>query len=311
MVFSSFLDLAPSYVALLQNHATATLTANAMQTEGALLSSVQQIQNRLCKLTSDSLEQKDLNEAGRFLEENLAATPAGLPMAMNECAYKRHNTTIMSICNGSARNRTITQGEVKRGIAQLFKDCNKLGTFTGVHVVNNLTFAAYGIFAGINIKPPGGKNPPDTPGSVRKRGRGSWLEFVGDSPLGARADETATDCPVSFFGKSRTDCPRPEGITLNEDGSCGPIRPNMNSCQTFCEQKRTGLLGPETRAPGEAGESQPPGQALALTKGKETSISQGFSAGLEGVVKEVFGAGVTYECQSAFLPYRIMMRASY
>lgn len=253
-----------------------------------------QMQDRVYKLTGTSLEQADLNAAGRFLEKNLAATPAGLAMVMNECVYKRHNTTVMSICNGSARNRTITQGEVQRGISQLFKDCNKLGTFTGVHVVNNLTFAAYGIFAGINIKPPGGKNPPDTPGSVRRGGKGSWLEFVGDSPLKVRADET--DCPVSFLGQSRTDCPRPEGITLNEDGSCGPILPNKNSCQTFCEQKRTGLLGQETRAPGEAGLSQLPGQALALTKGKETSISQGFSAGLEGVLKEVFGAGVTYEC---------------
>lgn len=287
-----------------------TRTANATQTEGEFLSTFQKRQSPSGPLTCSSLEQKDLNEAGRFLEENLAATPAGLPMVMNECAYKRHNTTIMSICNGSARNRTITQGEVKRGIAQLFKDCNKLGTFTGVHVVNNLTFAAYGIFAGINIKPPGGKNPPDTPGSVRRSGRGSWLEFVGDSPLGARADETATDCSVNFFGNSRTNCPRPEGITLNEDGSCGPIRPNMNSCQTFCEQKRTGLLGPETRAPGEAGESQPPGQALALSKGFETSVSQGFSAGLEGVFKEVFGAGVTYECQSASRPRRIVTRDS-
>ncbi|KAG9255763.1 uncharacterized protein F5Z01DRAFT_699541 [Emericellopsis atlantica] len=230
------------------------------------------------------LEQKDLENAGRILGDSLSL-PGGFPMLTDECVYKRENTTIVSICNGNARNRTITQGEAKRGISQLFKDCNSKGTFTGVHVVNNLTFAAYGIYAGINLKAPPGMNPPDTPGSGRGRGKATWLEFVGEGPMQARADDI--DCPVGFFGETRTDCARPEDITYDEeDGSCGPISARSNEW----------LLGPETSAPGEAGEPRSPGQAVAMTEGEETSVSQGFSAGLEGVVKEVFGAGVTYSC---------------
>jgi len=41
------------------------------------------------------------------------------------------------------------------------KDCGAGGTFNGVHVVNNLTFAAFGVYGGKNIAVPNGSPPPD------------------------------------------------------------------------------------------------------------------------------------------------------
>lgn len=46
-------------------------------------------------------------------------------------------------------------------IARLTKDCGAGGTFNGVHVVNNLTFAAFGVYGGKNIAIPSGAPPPD------------------------------------------------------------------------------------------------------------------------------------------------------
>lgn len=193
---------------------------------------------------------------------------------------------------------------------QLFKTCDQLGAFTGVHVINNLTFAAYGIFGGVNIRVPDGANPPDTPGSKKPR---TWLEFVGDGPRSKRQDpddgEEVGDCLLGFNGDERDDCSMGEDVYWeeDEDGVCGPIQAD-NECQVFCEQTRTGLLGPETKAPGEFGESQLPGSHLAMTEGEETSVTQGFSVSLEGIVEEIFGAGVGYECTSEESPFLFLLR---
>lgn len=168
---------------------------------------------------------------------------------------------------------------MRRGVNQLVKDCGLEGGFTGIHVVNNLTFAAYGVFGGINLKTPGGANPPDVPGggsSKQKRGSLSKRE----------------DCNLSYNGEERTDCPFK--YKLNDDGSCGQWQSLDNGCEQFCEQKRMGLLGVETSAPGKGGESQPVTVGLQVTEGTEVSISNGFSIGVEGTFKEVVGAGLSY-----------------
>lgn len=95
---------------------------------------------------------------------NTLVFPKGRQILQNECIYKRENSTIVSICNGSARNRTIVRSEARRGIEQLIKDCGSDGAFSGAHVVNNLTFAAFGIFGGSSLKGPPGKPDPETPG---------------------------------------------------------------------------------------------------------------------------------------------------
>lgn len=97
---------------------------------------------------------------------NKLVFPNGLLMEQNDCIYKRENTTIVSICNGGARNRTVGRDEAQRGINQLIKDCGADGAFSGAHVVNNLTFAAYGVFGGNMLKGPPGKPDPETPGTT-------------------------------------------------------------------------------------------------------------------------------------------------
>lgn len=167
---------------------------------------------------------------------------------------------------------------VRRGVNQLVKDCGLEGGFTGIHVVNNLTFAAYGVFGGINLKPPTGSNPPDVPGGGSKRKQG----------LSKRND----DCNLAWDGKERTDCPFKN--KLNDDGSCGAWKALSNKCQQFCEKTRMGLLGVETRAPGKGGESTPVTVAVEVSQGTEVTISNGFSIGVEGVYKDVVGAGLSY-----------------
>jgi len=99
---------------------------------------------------------------------------------------------------------------------------------------------------------------------------------------------------IGFSGEPRTDCARK--YYLAPDGSCdGELNPG-NQCQVFCEVKRTGFLGIETVAPGEWGVQKPANQPFTLANGVETTVSHGFSIGIEGIVKEVFGAGVTYSC---------------
>ncbi|GJC89251.1 hypothetical protein ColLi_12089 [Colletotrichum liriopes] len=201
-------------------------------------------------------------------------------MAKDDCIFSHVNTTLVSLCNGNARNRTVNRGEVRRGISQLVKDCNLDGGFTGIHAVNNLTFAAYGV-GGVILAPPPGGNPPDVPGSRRS------------SRL------TKRDCAVAYDGVPHFDCEWKN--KMNEDGTCGQITPENNKCQTFCELRRTGFYGHEERAPGPGGSQQAPGVKPELTKGHETSISNGFSIGVDGIFKDAIGAGVSYASYSITL----------
>ncbi|KAJ1333153.1 hypothetical protein MN608_03143 [Microdochium nivale] len=183
------------------------------------------------------------------------------------------NTTIVSLCNGSARDRHINRAEVRRGIEQLIKDCGLIGGFTGFHVVNNLTFGAYGVAGGVNRYPPAGSPPPDTPG-----GSTVWL--------------AKRDCsPIPYDGQPREGCDRK--YELNDDGTCGDLNTD-NGCQAYCELTRRYLLGPETKAPGDRGQRWAATAPIELTESKEYSISTGFDIGVEGIAKEIFAAGVSF-----------------
>ncbi|KAI8297281.1 hypothetical protein K4K59_003552 [Colletotrichum sp. SAR11_240] len=221
--------------------------------------------------------EKDSLEAAQYLTNTIVTSDAFF-MAMDDCIFAHVNTTVVSLCNGNQRNRTINRDEVKRGVDQLIKDCGLDGGFTGIHVVNNLTFAAYGV-GGVSLTQPPGSNPPDVPGS-KKRSKGRSLL-------------TKRDCAYAYDGVPHFDCDAKN--KLNEDGTCGQITPENNKCQVFCELRRTGFLGHEQRAPGAGGDQQLPGKAVELGAGSETSISNGFSIGVEGIFKEVIGAGVSYE----------------
>ncbi|CAI0645774.1 unnamed protein product [Colletotrichum noveboracense] len=116
--------------------------------------------------------EQDSLEAAQYLT-NTVVTSDAFSMAKHDCIFAHVNTTVVSLCNGSQRNRIINRDEARRGIDQLIKDCGLNGGFTGIHVVNNLTFAAYGV-GGLSLSPPPGSNPPDVPGS-RKRSLGRSL----------------------------------------------------------------------------------------------------------------------------------------
>jgi hypothetical protein len=103
-----------------------------------------------------------------------------------------------------------------------------------------LTIAAYGVFGGINLKPPTGANPPDIPGGGSRQ---------------KRSLSKRDDCNLGFDGVERTDCKFK--YKLNDDGSCGDWKNIGNKCQQFCEQKRMGLLGVETRLPVQAARPSP------------------------------------------------------
>ncbi|KAF2997743.1 hypothetical protein G7054_g9121 [Neopestalotiopsis clavispora] len=207
--------------------------------------------------------------------ENTIVTSDDFFMAKGDCVYAHVNTTMVSLCNGHGRNRTVSRSEVKRGVNQLIKDCGLQGGFTGVHVVNNLTFAAYGVFGGINIAPPAGSPPPDTPGGTSRK----------------RSSLVKRDCLLNFDGVSHTDCDWKN--KMQDAEKCGDVDTGSD-CQIFCEQRRTGLLGVETKAPGMGGEQQPVHTSITLEDGKEISISNGFSIGVDGVFKEAIGGGVSY-----------------
>lgn len=239
-------------------------------------------------LNSFRFTKPDAALAADFVINNVTRVN-GLFLAEKECVYNRANTTVVSLCNGSGRNRTVTQGEVRRGINQLFEDCGAGGSFNGVHVVNNLTFAAYGIHAGKNVAVPEGSPPPDLPGRLARLARQSVPPADDD------------DCNLGVTGESHTDCPRPEGHTALADGSCPAPITHENGCQVYCEVRRAGFLGLETRAPDEWGELTAAGTLRNLESGHETSISSGFSIGVDGVFKDSIGAGVSYQCKSFHL----------
>lgn len=69
----------------------------------------------------------------------------------------------------------------------------------------------------------------------------------------------------------------------------------------YCELSRTGFLGIETLLEGEDNIIIESGTENTLEVGKSVTISHGFSIGFEGVFKEAFGAGVSYECEYQIL----------
>lgn len=236
-----------------------------------------------------SYTEKDSLEAAEHLRETIV-TSDNFFMAKDDCIYSHRNTTIVSLCNGAARDRRINRNEVRRGINPLIKDCGLEGGFTGVHVVNNLTFAAYRIFGGKNLgPPPRGSPPPDVPGgtrssSIRKR---SSHRFVKRDP-----------CTIlTYNGVERRDCAWENA--LNPDGLCSQLT-IKNNCEAFCEVRRIGLLSIETRMPRKGGEAHIPRVSIVLENSKEYSITNGFSIRVEDVAKEVIGAGLSFQCLFPF-----------
>lgn len=102
----------------------------------------------------------DAVQAANFVVEKLIPSE-GRYFTTNYCYYKLLNTTVVGICNGAARNRTITADEARRGIDQIVKDC---GVDSGYHVVNNLTFSMYGVRGGMKALVPKTFAYPDFPG---------------------------------------------------------------------------------------------------------------------------------------------------
>lgn len=113
-----------------------------------------------CARLSDSYQPADAAKASEIVVTKLITT-AGRAIRTNYCYYNVLNATIAGVCNGSARNRTITADEVRRGFEQIVTDC---GNNSGYHVVNNLTFSAYGLVGGIKALVPKTFDYPDFPG---------------------------------------------------------------------------------------------------------------------------------------------------
>ncbi|KXJ85951.1 hypothetical protein Micbo1qcDRAFT_209513 [Microdochium bolleyi] len=220
--------------------------------------------------------EKDSLEAAEYLREKIVTSDRFF-MAKDDCIYAARNTTIVSLCNGSARDRHVNRAEVGRGINQLIKDCGLDGGFTGIHVVNNLTFAAYGTSGGLKRSPPTGSPPPDVPGGSSRRSKNLLAK---------------RDCNLDYNGKWAEDCDREN--EMNDDGTCGETSADSD-CKVYCELKRRKLLGQETSAPGEGGEPQSSGTDISLEDSQEFSVSSGFSIGVEGSFKDAISAGVSYQ----------------
>lgn len=264
-----------------------------------------------CRFHAQSYKSEDALFAADILANN-NTFEHGTYIEENSCIYHNHESTIVSLCNGSGRNRTVHRGEVRRGIDQLIKDCSiDEGPFSGVHVVNNLTFAAYGIFGGKNIKVPAGANPPDTPGGA-KRGhmeRSLPPPFVRSrytahpspsllSPSGPFGKRQIDPCAaMGYDGNPKYNCPQKPEHTLRKDGTC-PAPVYSSNCWAYCEIKRTGYLGLETVLSGQAQTQNLPAISVALQSGAEYTVSNGFSVGVEGILKEVFALSVNYACKS-------------
>jgi hypothetical protein len=239
---------------------------------------------RIAADTLRSYQGVDAVQAANWLWQNNTFED-GKFLAKKQCIYRRQNSTIVSLCNGSARNRTVNRAEVRRGIEQLIKDCNidEKG-FSGIHVVNNLTFAAYGVFGGKNIK-----KPADTP---TKR-----------NPLLKRAT-----CSNNWVdGSVREDCDQPEGHEIDDDGNCPPVDMDKTECRSYCETSRSGFLGLETQFDNSAGQLRTPGADVQLGESVEYSVSHGFDASAAGEYGEAISAGVGYSCKLANSTQRLAM----
>ncbi|OBS19927.1 hypothetical protein FPOA_11652 [Fusarium poae] len=246
--------------------------------------------------------------AGNILAQN-NTFEKGTFLAKKDCIYHRHQSTMVSLCNGNARNRTVNRGEVRRGIDQLIKDCNiDEAGFSGIHVVNNLTFAAFGVNGGKNIKVPAGANPPDIPSGKKQAGpdgkrfvpapfiRSRYRPRVPKSSTGnaLQARQGIDPCAtMGYDGVYKENCHKKEGHVI-VDGVC-PSPIYRHDCWSYCEQRRAGYLGLESRPEGQEGTQNLPAIKAVLSENTEYSNSHGFSIGVEGVFKEMFGAGVNYD----------------
>jgi hypothetical protein len=175
--------------------------------------------------------------------------------------YKHVHSVVMMLCNEANLDRTISSEEVRRSIDELKSDCGSDGAFSGMHFSGaGLRLSVYSIYGGSNLNVPTVQDSPMT--DITPREAGDPCEYIG------------------FDGQPRYDCMKPEGHTLNEDGSCG--KPAVeNKCEVYCETKRTGFLGVETPAPGKWANSQGPSVKVVIAEGAETYISKGFSIGVE------------------------------
>ncbi|ETS76470.1 hypothetical protein PFICI_11857 [Pestalotiopsis fici W106-1] len=115
---------------------------------------------------------------------------------------------------------------------------------------------------------------------------------------------TRDTCGDDFTGKERFDCDKPAGHVLEDNGSrCGTkdmITVNENQCRVYCEVKRVGFVGRWETAPGKFGELQQPGsKGINLEEGQETTVSYGFSLGLEASYESVIGGGASFQWSKA------------
>ncbi|KXJ94372.1 hypothetical protein Micbo1qcDRAFT_173192 [Microdochium bolleyi] len=73
--------------------------------------------------------EKDSLEVAKYLRDTIVTSDRYF-RAKDKCIYATRNTTITSLCNGSARDRHVNGAEVGHGINQLIKDCGLDGGFT-------------------------------------------------------------------------------------------------------------------------------------------------------------------------------------
>ncbi|KAM7199706.1 hypothetical protein V8F33_004358 [Rhypophila sp. PSN 637] len=212
--------------------------------------------------------ERDSLLAAEYLTTKVIRSEDHHPLRTNECVYAHVNTTIVSLCNGNARNRTVNRAEVRRGIDQLIKDCGLEGGFTGIHVVNNLTFSAFGVTGAV-------RRPTSALTTATKKLKGR-------------------ECRPAYDGVEHTDCDWKNRIDP-ADGKCHGEFVQSNDCQVFCELKRTGLYGRESRPDGKGGDRISPGFTTELTETQEYTVSHAFSVSLDGVAWEAVGAGLGYQ----------------
>lgn len=227
--------------------------------------------------------EQDSLEAARHLEEKVILSDQH-PLPINECAFAHVNTTVVSVCNGRGHNRTVSREEVRHGIDTLIDDCGLQGGFTGIHVAGDLTFSAYGITGAKRVFNKSVRPGPSTEART--------LQSPDEA---ARSRLQKRECKWAYDGTTHTDCDWKNRIDAGTGKCTGDFDP-ANDCQVFCELRRTGLYGPESKPLGAAQDRTAPGDTAVLEKGTEYSVTQGFSIGVEGVAKGAVGAGIGYQC---------------
>ncbi|KAF3022625.1 hypothetical protein E8E14_013871 [Neopestalotiopsis sp. 37M] len=129
----------------------------------------------------------------------------------------------------------------------------------------------------------------------------SLPQLVPDSNLSPLAIRDNPDvCVDDFTAKDRYDCPKPAGHVLQDNGQrCGTkdMLTASNRCKVYCEVRRSGWIGRWETAPGKFGELQQKGsRGLTISTGEETTVSYGFSIGLEASYESAIGGGASFQC---------------